>query len=65
MLYVDSPGFRAPQATARDFRKIQNKLRVMLERPQRLDVPGAVNLRHIVAPQIPFRGLPLVKPINQ
>lgn len=60
MLYVECPGIRAPQATARDWRKIWRKLTASL-RPPRLVHSG---LWYITLPQIPFRRLPLVKTLN-
>ena len=61
VLYVEAPGLRAPQATARDFRKLWRKLAAAARRPQVVR-PG---LWHISVPQIPFRRLPLVPFLNR
>jgi len=60
MLYVECPGIRAPQATARDLRKIWRKLSAALQPPRLLHG----NLWHVTLPQIPFRKLPLVAKLN-
>jgi glycosyltransferase involved in cell wall biosynthesis len=60
LLYVACPGIRAPQATARDWRKMWRILAAALQ-PPRLVHSG---LWHITLPQIPFRRLPLVKTLN-
>jgi len=61
LLYVECPGLRAPQATARDFRKLWRKLTLALQKPRQLDE----QLWHTTLPQIPFRRLPLVGKCNQ
>jgi glycosyltransferase involved in cell wall biosynthesis len=61
MLYVESPGFRAPQATAADATKIWRKLRGTFERPRKV----GEQMWHMIAPQIPFRHLPGSKIINR
>ena len=60
VLYVDSPGLRAPKANARDLRKLCRKLLALARPPQR--VGG--RLWRITVPQIPFRRLPLVRRLN-
>lgn len=60
VLYVDSPGLRAPHANARDLRKIWRKLVAAARRPQRV----GDRLWQMSVPQIPFRRLPLVRRLN-
>src|SRR5262249_15480431 len=61
VLYVESPGMRAPQARARDFRKLFRKLAATLAPPVRVHD----QLHILTLPQIPFRNLPGVGRINQ
>lgn len=61
VLYVDSPGMRAPQASGRDLRRAMRKLREAFRAPQRLE--GA--LWHCTVPQLPFRRLPGVTLFNR
>jgi glycosyltransferase involved in cell wall biosynthesis len=61
VLYVDSPGLRAPKANARDLRKLCRKLLALARPPQH--VGG--RLWRITVPQIPFRRLPLVRRMNR
>src|SRR5215468_9473598 len=61
VLYVETPGIRAPQATGRDLRKIARKLRTTLEPPRKIDEQFYL----ATTPQIPFRKLPLVHALNQ
>jgi glycosyltransferase involved in cell wall biosynthesis len=60
VVYVDSPGMRAPVASGRDFKKIINKLRQLLSRPE----PITGSAWRITIPQIPFRRLPMIDLIN-
>lgn len=60
VLYVDSPGLRAPKANARDMRKLFRKLLSAARRPRRV----RDRLWQISVPQIPFRHLTLVRRIN-
>jgi glycosyltransferase involved in cell wall biosynthesis len=60
LLYVETPGLRAPKASGRDFRKLFRKLRQSVRRPRRIG-PQAW---HITMPQIPFRRLPLAGKLN-
>ena len=53
VLYVDSPGLRAPSASGRDLRRLFRKLAQTLRKPK-LVAPG---LWHCTIPQIPFRRL--------
>ncbi len=61
VLYVDSPGLRAPQASGRDIRRALRKLVATLRPPTRLDA----NLWHCTVPQLPFRRVPGVEWINR
>jgi glycosyltransferase involved in cell wall biosynthesis len=61
VLYVDSPGLRAPRASARDIRRLFGKLAQALRKPALV----APNLWHCTVPQIPFRKLPGVKGLNR
>jgi len=61
VLYVDSPGLRAPKATGRDVRKLQRKLSQALARPRQVHE----RMWHITMPQVPFRRLPLIGHLNQ
>jgi glycosyltransferase involved in cell wall biosynthesis len=60
VLYVDSPGLRAPKARSRDVRKVGRVLASTARPPRRV----ADRLWHISVPQIPFRRLPLVRHAN-
>ncbi|MHA6203858.1 glycosyltransferase [Dyella soli] len=60
VLYVDSPGMRAPQASGRDFRRALRKLREALRAPLRIDA----NLWHCTVPQLPFPRVPGVRAFN-
>lgn len=61
VLYVDTPGLRAPKANGRDFRKLSRKLL------QAVKAPRQVGKQMWVAtmPQIPFRGLPFAARMNR
>lgn len=61
LLYVDSPGLRAPTTSRRDMRKLLGKLVEALRVPQ----PIGPSMWHISTPQIPFRKLPLVNLLNR
>jgi glycosyltransferase involved in cell wall biosynthesis len=60
LLYVDSPGMRAPTASGRDLRRIWRKLSQALQRPTLIQ-PG---LWHCTVPQLPWRKLPGVGRLN-
>lgn len=60
VLYVDSPGLRAPKADARDLRKLWRALLALFRRPRRVDE----RLWQMSVPQIPFRRLPFVRRLN-
>ena len=61
VLYVDSPGMRAPQASGRDVRRAFRKIGEALRAPRRV---GA-NLWHCTVPQLPFRRIPGVSLFNR
>ena len=54
VLYVDSPGMRAPTASARDLSRIWRKLSQAVQKPTRV-LPS---LWHCTVPQLPWRKLP-------
>jgi len=60
LLYVESPGLRAPKANARDLRKVWQKLTAATRLPHQI----GSQMWHTTIPQIPFRGLPLVPTLN-
>src|SRR5262245_50927247 len=60
VLYVDSPGLRAPKANVRDFRKLFCKLLSMARRPRSV----GDRMWQMSVPQIPFRRLPFVRRVN-
>ena len=61
VLYVDSPGLRAPRASGRDLRRLYRKL------AQAVALPTQVSrqLWHCTVPQIPFRRVPGVAAFNR
>jgi glycosyltransferase involved in cell wall biosynthesis len=61
VLYIETPGSRSPQTSARDVRKLWKKLRRAMAPPQK------VGERFYVAtiPQIPFRKLPMIDSLNR
>ena len=61
LLYVDSPGMRAPNASGRDLKRAVRKLLATFKRPTQL----ADNLWHCTVPQLPFRRLPGVDAFNR
>jgi len=61
MVYVDSPGMRAPTATGRDLKRLIRKVVSTLRRPSQLR-PG---FWYCTVPQIPFRRLPGVDWLNR
>jgi len=61
VLYVDSPGMRAPSASARDVRRIWRKLSAVARPPREV----APNLWHCTVPQLPYRRLPGVDAFNR
>ncbi len=61
VLYVDSPGLRAPQASGRDLRRALRKVRATLSAPTLIKP----NLWHCTVPQLPFRRMPGVEWVNR
>lgn len=61
VLYVDSPGMRAPNASGRDLRRALRKLAATLQPPRRIEG----NLWHCTVPQLPFRRIPGVDAANR
>lgn len=61
LLYVESPGFRAPKADARDVRKLWKKLGKAVRTPSRIHA----QMWHMTMPQLPFRKLPFVHALNR
>lgn len=61
VLYIETPGVRAPQANVRDFRKLVRKLGKMFASPQRVDE----GLHVMTMPQFPWRRLPMIGAINR
>lgn len=61
LLYVDSPGMRAPSGSKRDMRRIWSKLAQALRPPRRVE-PG---LWHCTVPQLPWRNLRGVATLNR
>jgi len=61
VLYIETPGSRAPQSSARDLRKLWRKLARALEPPRK----ATEGIYVATIPQIPFRRLPLMDGINR
>lgn len=61
VLYVDSPGMRAPSGSGRDVRRAVRKLAATFRRPQRVHD----GLWHCTVPQLPFRRVPGVHSFNR
>src|SRR4051794_24592785 len=61
VLYIETPGIRAPQSTARDLRKLWRKLSAAFAPSRAIDEKLFVK----TIPQIPFRKLPLINRINR
>lgn len=61
LLYVESPGMRAPKTSGRDLSKIWKKLWGAFQAPRQIDR----QMWHMIVPQIPFRRLPFIKTLNQ
>lgn len=61
LLYVDSPGLRAPSASGRDFRRALRKLAAAFRPPALL----AEGLWHCTVPQLPFRRIAGVEAFNR
>jgi glycosyltransferase involved in cell wall biosynthesis len=61
VLYIETPGSRAPASSARDFRKLWRKLFRMFAAPRKVHD----RLYVTTIPQIPFRKLPLAGTLNR
>jgi glycosyltransferase involved in cell wall biosynthesis len=61
LLYVDSPGLRAPNTSGRDLKRLWRKLVDAVRLPRQLDE----NFWHCTVPQIPYRRVPGVNILNQ
>jgi glycosyltransferase involved in cell wall biosynthesis len=61
VLYVESPGMRAPNASGRDLKKALRKIAACLRAPVRIDG----NLWRCTVPQLPFRHVPGVEAFNR
>lgn len=61
VLYVESPGMRAPNASARDLRKAFHKLLATLRKPE----PICTRFWRCTVPQLPFRRLPGIDAFNR
>ena len=61
LLYVSSPGMRAPQASGRDLRKIGRLLAALLRPP----IKVRDGLWRCTIPQLPFRRIPGVVTLNR
>ncbi len=61
VLYVDSPGMRAPTTSGRDFKRAWRKLAAALKPPAHV----RDGLWHCTVPQLPFRRVPGVEAFNR
>jgi glycosyltransferase involved in cell wall biosynthesis len=61
LLYVESPGLRAPKATGRDIRKIFLKLAKSRQPATQI----GPRMWHLTIPQVPFQRLPVVPALNR
>jgi hypothetical protein len=61
VIYVESPGLRAPKGTGRDLRKVFSKVGLALRGPR----PTPEGLRVQTLLQIPFHGSELVRQANR
>lgn len=61
LLYISSPGMRAPSASGRDFRRLLRKLAASFKPPTRVEG----KLWHCTVPQLPFRRIPGVDLLNR
>ncbi|KRA42329.1 glycosyltransferase [Pseudoxanthomonas sp. Root630] len=61
VLYVDSPGMRAPTSSGRDLKRAWRKLTAALKPP----VQVREGLWHCTVPQLPFRRIPGVDTFNR
>ena len=61
LLYVESPGMRAPKTSGRDLSKIWKKLWGAFQPPRQI----GQQMWHMIVPQIPFRRLPFINALNR
>jgi glycosyltransferase involved in cell wall biosynthesis len=61
LLYVDSPGMRAPTTSGRDLKRMVNKLLQAMRLPTRTPQ----GLWHCTVPQLPWRSMPGVDKLNR
>src|SRR5580658_7446202 len=61
VLYIETPGSRSPQKSARDLRKLWRKLARAMAPPQKAGDQFYV----ATIPQIPFRKLPMIDRLNR
>jgi glycosyltransferase involved in cell wall biosynthesis len=61
VLYIETPGIRAPKASGRDFRKLFRKISMAFQPPRKVDEQFWL----ITMPQIPFRNLPFAGLANR
>jgi glycosyltransferase involved in cell wall biosynthesis len=61
VLYIETPGSRSPQTSARDLRKLWRKLARAMAPPQKVGDQFYV----ATIPQIPFRKLPMIDALNR
>jgi glycosyltransferase involved in cell wall biosynthesis len=61
VLYIETPGSRSPQSSARDVRKLWRKLARAMAPPQKIGEQFYV----ATIPQVPFRKLPMVDRLNR
>ncbi len=61
VLYVETPGMRAPSASRRDLKKLWRKLKLAFRPPQ----AAAERIWVMTMPQIPFRRWPFIQQLNQ
>jgi len=60
VIYVESPGLRAPKGTGRDIKKLLSKVGLALRGPR--PTPEGLEVQTLL--QIPFHGSPLVRRLN-
>jgi glycosyltransferase involved in cell wall biosynthesis len=61
LLYIETPGMRAPQASGRDLRKIFKKLAAALRGPRKIDV----SMWYMSVPQVPYRRYRTIRKLNE
>ena len=61
LLYIETPGMRAPSASKRDLKKLWRKLRAAAHPPRMV----GEHMWVMTMPQIPFRRWPLVQRLNE